>query len=94
MILGDGNSHIFSWDRPKRMFEAPIRSVHVCFIDVSWLYAQQQDGLNTLKSLIARFMGLTWGPPGADRTQVGPMLAPWSLRNGRYFADHIFKCIL
>ena len=28
--------------------------------------------------LIARFMG-TCGPPGADRTQVGPMLAPWNL---------------
>ena len=27
-------------------------------------------------SLIARFMGSTWGPSGADRTQVGPMLAP------------------
>ena len=29
--------------------------------------------------LIARFMGPTWGPPGADRTQVGSMLGPWSL---------------
>ena len=29
-------------------------------------------------SLIARFMGPTWGPSGADRTQVGPMLAPWT----------------
>ena len=29
--------------------------------------------------LIARFMGPTWGPSGAVRTQVGPMLAPWSL---------------
>ena len=27
-------------------------------------------------SLIVRFMGPTWGPPGADRTQVGPMLVP------------------
>ena len=26
-------------------------------------------------TLIARFMGPTWGPSGADRTQVGPMLA-------------------
>ena len=26
-------------------------------------------------SLIARFMGPTWGPSGADRTQVGPVLA-------------------
>ena len=28
--------------------------------------------------LIARFIGPTWGPYGADRTQVGPMLAPWT----------------
>ena len=33
-------------------------------------------------SLIARFMGPTWGPSGADRTQVGPMLAPWYLLSG------------
>ena len=32
--------------------------------------------------LIARFMGPTWGPAGADRTQVGPMLAPWTLLSG------------
>ena len=24
-------------------------------------------------------MGPTWGPSGANRTQVGPMLAPWTL---------------
>ena len=33
-------------------------------------------------SLIARFMGPTWGPAGAGRTQVGPMLAPWTLLSG------------
>ena len=27
-------------------------------------------------------MGPTWGPPGADRTQVGAMLAPWTLLSG------------
>ena len=32
--------------------------------------------VNPLRSLIARFMGPTWGPSGADRTQVGSMLAP------------------
>ena len=26
-----------------------------------------------------RFMGPTWGPSGAGGTQVGPMLAPWTL---------------
>ena len=32
--------------------------------------------------LIARFMGPTWGPSGANRTQVGPMLAPWTFLSG------------
>ena len=27
-------------------------------------------------------MGPTWGPYGADRTQVGPILAPWTLLSG------------
>ena len=27
-------------------------------------------------TLIARFMGPTWGPSGADRTQVGPHVGP------------------
>ena len=33
-------------------------------------------------SLNARFMGPTWGPSGADRTQVGPTLAPCTLLSG------------
>ena len=37
---------------------------------------------STLGPLIARFMGPTWGPSGADRTQVGPMLAPWTFLSG------------
>ena len=32
--------------------------------------------------LIARFMGPTWSPSGADRTHVGPMLAPRTLLSG------------
>ena len=27
-------------------------------------------------------MGPTWGPSGADRTQVGPVLVPWTLLSG------------
>ena len=34
---------------------------------------------SAMLSRIARFMGPTWGQSGADRTQVGPMLAPWTL---------------
>ena len=35
-----------------------------------------------IMALIARFMGPSWGPTGADRTQVDPMLAPWTLLSG------------
>ena len=34
------------------------------------------------ESQIARFMRPTWGPSGADRTQVGSILAPWTLLSG------------
>ena len=33
-------------------------------------------------TLIAKFTGPTWAPSGADRTQVVPMLAPWTLLSG------------
>ena len=33
----------------------------------------------SLTTQTARLMRPTWGLPGADRTQVGPMLAPWTL---------------
>ena len=35
-----------------------------------------------MNTLIAMFMGPTWGPSGADRAQVGPVLAPWTLLSG------------
>ena len=35
-----------------------------------------------LLTLIARVMGPAWGPPGADRPQVCPMLATWTLLSG------------
>ena len=44
-------------------------------------YIKHKKGKNMIP-LIARFMGPTWGPAGADRTQVGPMLAPWTLLSG------------
>ena len=39
-------------------------------------------------SLIAGIMGTTWGPSGAERTEVGPMLAPWTLLSGRLIKYH------
>ena len=43
-------------------------------------------------------MGPTWGPPGAYRTQVGPMLGPWTLQSGvcsqkLYLLQWSFNCI-
>ena len=32
-------------------------------------------------------MGPTWGPFGADRTQLGPIVAPWTLLSGIAFED-------
>ena len=40
-------------------------------------------------SQIASFMGPTWGPSGTDRTQLGPMLAPWTLLSGIQMASLI-----
>ena len=41
---------------------------------------------------IVRFIGSTWGPPGADRTQVGPVLAPWTLPSGCKHLWSYFVC--
>ena len=42
--------------------------------------------------LRARFMGLIWGPPGADRTQVCPVLAPWTLLS-ETATDFVASCV-
>ena len=38
---------------------------------------------------VARLMGPTWGQSGTDRTQVGPMLAPWILLSGNWHWFHV-----
>ena len=48
---------------------------------MSWLPVWRQDAYNQSQEAAQRtkFTGPTWGPSGADRTQVGPMLTPWTL---------------
>ena len=41
---------------------------------------------NAIVAQIARFMGPTWGPSGADRTHVGPMVAQWTLLSGCWWS--------
>ena len=35
-----------------------------------------------------KFMGPTWGPSGSCQTQMGPMLAPWTLLSGLSLSSH------
>ena len=42
-------------------------------------------------TLIAKFMGPTWGPSGAARTQVGLMLSPWTLLSGHLMPWQLIK---
>ena len=63
------------------------------WVGSSCLFTSPQGYVTTSQGipiLIARLMGPTWGPSGADRTHVGPMLAPWTLLSGytgiRYMA--------
>ena len=48
------------------------------YVSMSWYH----HGHTVPSSQIARFMGPTWGPSRAHRTQVGPMLASWTLLSG------------
>ena len=52
------------------------------------------NALGNEASLIARFMGPTWGPSGAERTQVGPMLAPWTLLSGLLLLWTLLKRVI
>ena len=50
--------------------------------DMSYWFSWYSSACKAL-TLIARSMVPTWGPPGADRTQVGPMWAMWTLLSGK-----------
>ena len=61
-------------------------------ITLLWAHKQFATWIHTLFSIcatldtpIARFLGPTWGLSGADRPQVGPMLASWTLLSGISF---------
>ena len=60
----------------------------ITFMFLEWFcLGRNQDALpgrmaKTLPALIARFMVPTWGPSGADRTEVGLILVPWTLLSG------------
>ena len=55
-------------------------------LDNSRVYRCMSHQIFTL-TLIAKFMGPTWGPPGSFWPQMGPMLAPWTLLSGLFCYD-------
>ena len=47
-----------------------------------WRHSTPSDDRRSGTPLTAKFMRPTWGPRGAGRTHVGPMLATWTLLSG------------
>ena len=62
---------------PARLYNFTSWSNNKLLVDFAYYYF-----MLSRTSLIAKFMGPTWGPSGADRTQADPMLAPWTLLSG------------
>ena len=78
----------------SRFWTADFLIMFTIFITLTLIGARMNDYHNMVvtvasirvfhaAALTERFMGPTWGPYGADRTQVGPMLALWTLLSGR-----------
>ena len=83
------NSNIFS---QEKAFENVVCEMASNFSWPQCVYRVGCGGMRGTYSLIVRFMGPTWGPSGADRTQVGPMLAPWTLLSGLFLFRFQFCC--
>ena len=69
---GSSSIQLMAW----YLFGANLLFIHYLLFTQKMNYGHLDHWEHTL---IARFVGPTWGPSGADRTQVGPMLAPWTL---------------
>ena len=108
MLSSEHNSHVDGLVQERRNSSALAMELHLSctnpsmWITVQWYYSKVSFSPNTaaagestlwIYTLIARLMGPTLGPSGADRTQVGPMLAPWTLLSGhlRIIVDQIWQ---
>ena len=79
--VGGGNRCILAFYSCTKMTQWNRTKRHIHVVNTWTPYSGYQPSTMILP-LIARFMGPTWGPSGGDRTQVGPMLAPWTLLSG------------
>ena len=74
------------WWHPRLDWFLPVETtgrIHPVVM-IHLVETSKQEMIRNLcfSSLIARFMWPTWCPSGADRTQVDPMLATWTLLSG------------
>ena len=74
----------FIWQKHQPMVLGHYQLRRISATDVATLQVEVNP------PLITRFMGPTWDPSGADRTQVGPMLAPWTLLSGTTSSQVIY----
>ena len=72
--------------QPRRWrFDTPSRSLwrHCHAVCLAWRVVMTSTCIAPcICSQIAKFIGPTWGPPGSCRSQMGPMLDPWTLLSG------------
>ena len=71
-----------------------LRGIPFTYAIISWhifIMDQRNRKSVTRRTQIVRFMWPTWDPPGADRTQMGPMLAPWTLLSGNPFGFDVLN---
>ena len=86
---------------PKDECERLIYSSDQCFLYFEVVYVDVIKGICVMvdfigimiSTRITRFMEPTWGPSGASRNQVGPMLAPWTLSSGNVRKRKYHICI-
>ena len=76
LLVPPTGSVILPFVAPRPWHNAPSAILRKC-LAIRFIWFQTH-----IVSLIARFMGPTWSPSGSDRTQVGSMLAPWTLLSG------------
>ena len=72
------NTNVFVYELPHHAFGIGMEAV---LIKVQWMGV---GIFSKMVTLIARLMGTAWGPSGAGRTKVGPMLAPWTSLSGHF----------
>ena len=93
IILFTGTS-IYRFSGPRHPTVVVRATVLVAYHVVKYLHSHEARtsicarSANEMQSLIGRFMGPTWGPSGADRSQVGPMGAQWTLLSGMTWTEH------